>query len=62
MGSSGVSCRATALTTPSVTDDSSPSGLPNASTIWPGRSVSESPNGRTGRPFPSTLITATSVS
>ena len=43
-----MSCRATALTTPIVTDDESPSGLPKASTICPGRSASESPNGSAG--------------
>jgi hypothetical protein len=45
-----------------VTDDSSPSGLPNASTSCPGRNASESPKGSAGSARASTFTTAMSVS
>src|SRR3989449_6128387 len=47
---------------PIDTEFSRPSGLPNANTICPWRSVSESPIGSAGRFFPSTFSTARSVS
>ena len=50
------------LTIPRVTVKRKPNGLPNASTVCPGRKEVEFPQGALGRLVPSTLITARSVS
>jgi len=53
--------RPRALTTPAVTVDSKPRGLPMATTSWPTRSRDESPSAACGRPSASARTTARSL-
>src|SRR5258708_2916427 len=62
MVSSGLSCRATELITPILTEFASPRGLPMASTTCPCRKSSERPNRRNGKSVCSILMTARSLS
>ena len=54
--------RPSALTTPAVTVQSKPNGLPTATAIWPTRSADESPNATGVRSGACSRTTARSVS